>query len=88
MLPLPPPVRPRSHPITATLWLCLVIASTMNSHSGYDFGVGADPRGHDWHHEKFNECFGPLGILDWLHGTSSGFTAMKAQHRRGEKRSS
>ena len=31
------------------------------------------PRFHDWHHEKFSECFG-TGLpprLDWLHGTDT-----------------
>ena len=54
--------------------------------SGYDFLFLSDPRGHDWHHEKFHEVFGVLGVLDRLHGTSTEFLKMKAKHRRGQRR--
>ena len=28
---------------------------------------------HDFHHLKFNQCYGVLGILDYLHGTDQQF---------------
>ena len=31
------------------------------------------PEGHDFHHSSFTNCFGVLGILDWLHGTDLEF---------------
>jgi sterol desaturase/sphingolipid hydroxylase (fatty acid hydroxylase superfamily) len=31
------------------------------------------PDFHDWHHEKFTECFGVLGLLDGAYGTCTKF---------------
>ncbi len=28
------------------------------------------PLAHDYHHEVFNKNYGPVGVLDWLHGTA------------------
>ena len=28
---------------------------------------------HDFHHLKFNQCYGVLGVLDYLHGTDQQF---------------
>jgi len=28
------------------------------------------PLAHDYHHEVFNKNYGPVGVLDWFHGTS------------------
>ena len=36
---------------------------------------------HDFHHVKFNQCYGVLGILDYLHGTDKGFRASKEYER-------
>ena len=36
---------------------------------------------HDYHHLKFNQCYGVLGILDYLHGTDKGFRASKEYER-------
>lgn len=48
--------------------------TTLNSHSGYNmpFHFGSNYY-HDFHHEKFNYCFGVLGVLDYIHGTDSLF---------------
>ena len=36
---------------------------------------------HDFHHLKFTQCYGVLGILDYLHGTDSQFRASKEYQR-------
>ena len=72
---------PRSHPTTASLWMLLVIVSTMRAHCGYRLPYFADDGSHDWHHEQFNEVFGVIGVLDRLHGTSKLFLARKRAAR-------
>ncbi|XP_037030512.1 fatty acid hydroxylase domain-containing protein 2 isoform X2 [Bradysia coprophila] len=62
-----------SHVATAWLWFALAILSTLNAHSGYHLPFFPSPEAHDFHHLKFNNCFGVLGVLDRLHGTDSMF---------------
>jgi sterol desaturase/sphingolipid hydroxylase (fatty acid hydroxylase superfamily) len=57
------------HPLAALLWYAVAFQSTMNSHSGLHLPGALSPEEHDWHHLKFNELFGVIGLLDWLHGT-------------------
>jgi len=81
---LPPAVGPLllgSHVATAWLWFCLALISTLNSHSGYHLPFFPSPEAHDYHHLKFNQCYGVLGILDYLHGTDKGFRASKEYER-------
>lgn len=70
-----------SHPFTAAVWSTVAIINTMTSHSGYHFaGIGMqNPYFHDWHHQFFNECFGVLGVLDALCGTSTRFLEAERQ---------
>ena len=70
-----------SHIATGWLWFTMVILSTLNAHSGYHFLLFPSPKAHDHHHLKFNQCFGVLGILDYLHGTDTQFRASKAYQR-------
>ncbi|CAB0013875.1 unnamed protein product [Nesidiocoris tenuis] len=70
-----------SHVITAYVWFTLAIVNTLNSHCGYHFPFFLSPESHDFHHLKFNQCYGVLGILDWLHGTDLLFRASKAYDR-------
>jgi len=62
-----------SHIATAWMWFCLAIANTLNSHSGYHFPFFPSPEAHDFHHLKFVNNFGVLGVLDRLHGTDNLF---------------
>ncbi|KAK5966872.1 Dietary restriction down regulated [Trichostrongylus colubriformis] len=62
-----------SHITTLWIWACIAIMSTTFSHSGYHFPFQPSPEAHDYHHKVFNECFGVLGILDYLHGTANTF---------------
>jgi methylsterol monooxygenase len=51
----------------------MAILRTLNDHSGYHLPFFPSPEAHDFHHLKFNECYGFLGILDYLHGTDTLF---------------
>lgn len=70
-----------SHVAVAWLWFTLVILSTLNAHSGYHLPFFPSPEAHDFHHLKFNQCFGVLGVLDRLHGTDTLFRNTKAYAR-------
>jgi len=62
-----------SHVSVAWLWSCLALLNTLNSHSGYHLPFFPSPEYHDFHHLKFTQCYGVLGILDYLHGTDDLF---------------
>ncbi|XP_067012741.1 fatty acid hydroxylase domain-containing protein 2 isoform X2 [Anabrus simplex] len=70
-----------SHVATAWLWFSLAILSTLNAHSGYHLPFFPSPEAHDFHHLKFNNCFGVLGVLDRLHGTDAQFRNTRAYAR-------
>ncbi|GFQ75922.1 fatty acid hydroxylase domain-containing protein 2 [Trichonephila clavata] len=63
----------RSHTFTVWLWFTIALMTTVNAHSGFHFPFFFSPEAHDYHHLKFNQNFGALGILDFLHGTNSQF---------------
>ncbi|KAH1027003.1 fatty acid hydroxylase domain-containing protein 2 isoform X1 [Dendroctonus ponderosae] len=70
-----------SHVATAWLWFTLAILSTLNAHSGYHLPFFPSPEAHDFHHLKFNNCFGVLGVLDRIHGTDAAFRQTRAYLR-------
>lgn len=81
---LPPVVGPLlmgSHFATALLFFILALVSTTISHCGYHFPFLPSPEAHDFHHQKFINNFGMLGVLDRLHGTDSLFRASRAYQR-------
>lgn len=67
------PILCGSHLVTQTVWYMAAIINTINSHSGYHLPLMPSPEAHDYHHATFTNCFGVLGILDWLHGTDRQF---------------
>ncbi|XP_059622725.1 fatty acid hydroxylase domain-containing protein 2-like [Phlebotomus argentipes] len=71
----------RSHPATAWIWFSIAIMGTLNDHSDYHFPLLPSPEAHDFHHLKFNNCYGVIGLLDWLHGTDKMFRASRAFDR-------
>lgn len=75
------PVIMGSHLATAWMWFFLALVSTTISHCGYHFPFLPSPEAHDYHHLKFTNCFGVLGVLDRLHGTDDNFRASKAYQR-------
>ncbi|XP_034245791.1 fatty acid hydroxylase domain-containing protein 2 isoform X1 [Thrips palmi] len=70
-----------SHVATAWLWFSMAILSTLNAHSGYHLPFFPSPEAHDFHHLKFNQCFGVLGVLDRFHGTDSLFRNSRCYNR-------
>ncbi|RZC36179.1 fatty acid hydroxylase domain-containing protein 2 [Asbolus verrucosus] len=70
-----------SHVATAWLWFTLALLSTLNAHSGYHLPFFPSPEAHDFHHLKFNNCFGVLGVLDRLHGTDTNFRSSRVYAR-------
>nr|XP_020467607.1 fatty acid hydroxylase domain-containing protein 2 [Monopterus albus] len=75
------PVILGSHLATTTLWLCLALVTTTISHCGYHLPFLPSPESHDFHHLKFNQCFGVFGVLDRLHGTDTKFRLTKQYER-------
>ncbi|XP_063063244.1 fatty acid hydroxylase domain-containing protein 2-like isoform X2 [Engraulis encrasicolus] len=75
------PVLLRSHLSTTVLWYTLVLIITTIDHSGYHLPFLKSPEFHDFHHHKFNQCYGALGVLDRLHGTDDKFRQSKAYER-------
>lgn len=70
-----------SHPATMLLWFSLATLSTITVHSGYHLPFFISSEFHDYHHLKFTECFGVLGILDHLHGTDQKFRSSECYTR-------
>jgi len=63
----------RSHILTAWFWFSFAIISTLSHHSGYSLPLIWNAEFHDFHHLKFNYCYGVTGWLDALHGTDTLF---------------
>jgi len=81
---IPPAMGPLllgSHIATSWLWFSLALFSSLNAHSGYHLPFFPSPEAHDYHHLKYNQCYGVLGILDYLHGTDKMFRASTAYER-------
>lgn len=67
------PLLLKMHFITTSIWVMGGTLSIIFAHCGYHLPLLPSPEAHDYHHEKFNEMFGVLGILDYLHGTDKKF---------------
>lgn len=70
-----------SHLFTYFSWLILIMVSSISIHCGYHLPFMTSPESHDYHHLKFNQNFGLLGILDRIHGTDANFRKTKAFKR-------
>nr|KAG5695760.1 hypothetical protein BaRGS_013848 [Batillaria attramentaria] len=75
------PILMGAHLANAWLWFGLALLSTTVAHCGYHFPFLPSPEAHDYHHLKFNQNYGVLGVLDRLHGTDNMFRASKAYER-------
>ncbi|KAF7494734.1 Fatty acid hydroxylase domain-containing protein 2 [Sarcoptes scabiei] len=67
------PILMQSHRSTIAIWLIIVHLITLNDHSGYHFPFMPSPEYHDYHHLAFNQNFGRMGFLDYLHGTNERY---------------
>ncbi|XP_023569030.1 fatty acid hydroxylase domain-containing protein 2 isoform X1 [Octodon degus] len=70
-----------AHLSSITVWFSLALIITSISHCGYHLPFLPSPEFHDYHHLKFNQCYGVLGVLDHLHGTDTMFKQTKAYER-------
>ncbi|XP_071786416.1 fatty acid hydroxylase domain-containing protein 2-like [Asterias amurensis] len=70
-----------SHLAIIWMWFIIVEGSAIVAHCGYHFPLLPSPEAHDFHHLKFTNCFGTLGILDRLHGTDNLFRGSKKYSR-------
>ncbi|XP_005672659.1 fatty acid hydroxylase domain-containing protein 2 isoform X2 [Sus scrofa] len=75
------PIIMGSHLSSITVWFSLAFIITIISHCGYHLPFLPSPEFHDYHHLKFNQCYGVLGVLDHLHGTDTVFKQTKAYER-------
>ena len=64
----------RPHLFFVYMWIVGACLGTQTHHSGYRLpwvaGFDENPDFHDFHHMRFNCCYGNIGWLDALHGTS------------------
>ncbi|ORY84652.1 fatty acid hydroxylase superfamily-domain-containing protein [Leucosporidium creatinivorum] len=82
------------HILTMYVWISLRLFQAIDSHSGYDFpwslnkffGLWSGADHHDYHHEKFIECYASsFRYLDWIFGTDKKFHAyrkLQAEQKR------
>jgi methylsterol monooxygenase len=64
-----------SHLAVMWVWFSMAVLNTLHVHSGYHLPFLPSPESHDFHHLRFNENFGVLGLMDYLHGTDIEFRA-------------
>eukprot|EP00095_Tigriopus_kingsejongensis_P012280 snap_masked-scaffold577_size191314-processed-gene-0.29 protein:Tk12280 transcript:snap_masked-scaffold577_size191314-processed-gene-0.29-mRNA-1 annotation:"AGAP000946-PA" len=75
------PLLCNAHVLTTLAFFALITFVTVCHHSGYHLPLMPSPQAHDYHHMQFNQNYGALGILDWLHGTDQEFRKSIAYHR-------
>lgn len=61
---------PRTNLLFTISYVALGQTNAINSHCGFQLPLFPSPVGHDYHHEVFNKNYGPVGVLDWFHGTA------------------
>lgn len=73
----------RPHIFFVYMWIVGACLGTQTHHSGYRLPWIADfdeqPDFHDFHHRRFNCCYGNIGWLDALHGTSEMYFHLRKQ---------
>jgi len=78
----------RPHLFFVFIWVVGACLGTQTHHSGYRLPWIADfdeqPDFHDFHHKRFNCCYGNIGWFDALHGTSAVYNDFK-RARRAER---
>ncbi|XP_023227885.1 fatty acid hydroxylase domain-containing protein 2-like [Centruroides sculpturatus] len=76
------PIFMGSHVSVMWMWFIICLITTLNAHSGYHFPFFPSPEAHNYHHHvKFNQNYGTLGILNFLHGTNKQFYKSREYER-------
>ncbi|XP_065582114.1 fatty acid hydroxylase domain-containing protein 2-like [Artemia franciscana] len=72
------------YPQAATIWVWLATLTihTVNDHCGFHLPFISTSEAHDYHHMKFTQCYGLIGILDYIHGTDTKFRKSPEYARR------
>ena len=60
------PTVAQSHISVIWFWSAYAILRTLSDHSGYHLPGFPSPEFHQFHHMKFNECYGVLDLLDYF----------------------
>ena len=77
-----------SHPLVYGIWFFLGVVMTVNAHCGHAVPGMPVPCFHDWHHMKFKENYGLVGVCDAIHETDTvyqQFLAAKANKRNSAR---
>ncbi|KAI8618377.1 hypothetical protein BC830DRAFT_1109271 [Chytriomyces sp. MP71] len=82
------PIVMHSHILVACCFVILSAVETACVHSGYIVPLFENSLFHDYHHMRFNHCYGTsLGFMDWVFGTSPSIAELQRQYvERHEKR--
>jgi len=67
------PLLCNAHPVSVWAYFAEATINTIVTHSGYILPGVPNATMHDFHHESFKWNFGVLGLMDYLHGTDTGF---------------
>ena len=54
------------HFTTFSFWVIFALFSTVTHHSGYHLPLMLSSEFHDYHHLLFNQCYGAIGLFDYL----------------------
>jgi len=72
----------RPHVFFVAMWIVGACLGTQTHHSGYRLpwiaAFDEQPDFHDFHHQRFNTCYGNIGLFDALHGTATAYHEHKA----------
>jgi len=70
-----------SHPVSYYFWFTFAMFHTVNIHSGYHLPLIQSPEAHDYHHHKFNQNYGIMGLMDHIHGTDLEWRQTNSKQR-------
>lgn len=59
------------------LYTLIAVSTVLVHHSGYALPWASWSVHHDWHHYRYKECFGTLGIIDRVMGTDPEFHTLE-----------
>jgi fatty acid hydroxylase domain-containing protein 2 len=70
-----------THPVSMYFWFTYAMFHTVNIHSGYHLPFLQSPEAHDYHHLKFNQNYGIMGVMDHIHDTDTQWLKTKSGQR-------
>jgi len=80
----------RPHLFFVWMWIVGACLGTQTHHSGYRLpwiaSFDEQPDFHDFHHQRFNCCYGNIGWLDALHGTSRPYFEARKQAKAAHEK--